>query len=80
MWRNMRCGEIYFEMWRYIRCREILGVKQFEMWRFFRYKEKHNSHCFAVRSVLLPCPLMVEQNTNGRPISACSKDLKFLFI
>ena len=44
-------------MWRYIRCREILDVEQFQMWRFFRYKEKYNSHCFAVRSVLLPCML-----------------------
>ena len=27
------------------------------MWRFFKYKEKHNPHSFAVRSVLLPCML-----------------------
>ena len=57
LWRNLRCGEIYFEMWRYIRWREILDVEKFQTWRFFRYKEKHNSHCFAVRSVLLPCML-----------------------
>ena len=32
-------------------------MEKFQTWRFFRYKEKHNSHCFAVRSVLLPCML-----------------------
>ena len=50
MWRKV-------EMWRYIRYRAILDVEKFQMWRFFRYKEKHNSHCFPVRSVLLPCML-----------------------
>ena len=61
MWRNFRYREILdvekFEMWRYIRCREILDVEQFQMWRFFRCKEKYDLHCFAVRSVLLPCML-----------------------
>ena len=51
MWRNLRCREIYFEMWKNIRCREISYVE------IFRYKEKHNTHCFVVRSVLLPCML-----------------------
>ena len=57
MYLDLRCGKIYFYMWRYIRCRKFLDVEKFHMWIFFRYKEKHNSHCFAVRSVLLPCML-----------------------
>ena len=61
MWRNLRCGEIYFEMWRYIRCREILDVENFQMWRFFKYREKHNPYSFAVRSVLLPCMLFCRE-------------------
>ena len=34
MWRNLRCGEIYCEMCRYIRCREILDVEQCQIWIF----------------------------------------------
>ena len=44
-----------------LRCRDILDVEKFHMWRFSDISKtraaKHNSHCFAVRSVLLPCML-----------------------
>ena len=53
----LRCGDI--------RCREILDMEKFHMWRFSDISKtraaKHNSHCFAVRSVLLPCMLFCRE-------------------